>query len=150
MPEDSIIALGFDFGLRYIGIAVGQTINYSARSLGALDARDGIPNWDEVQHLFKTWQPNTLIVGLPLNMDGSMSHIAFGARKFSNRLQDTFQVPTHLVDERLSTLAAKEKLSQQKKPSRALLNGTAAQVILQQWLQSQSQIRGINDENTID
>src|SRR5690606_24221209 len=68
--------LGFDFGTRQIGVAVGQTLTGNARPLKELRARDGIPDWDQIGALLKEWQPDALIVGLPLNMDGSPSEMS--------------------------------------------------------------------------
>ena len=63
--------LGFDFGTRSIGVAIGQEITGSAQPLRALKANDGIPSWEEIGKLLGEWQPDLLVVGLPLNMDGT-------------------------------------------------------------------------------
>jgi putative holliday junction resolvase len=136
------IVLGFDFGLRYIGTAVGQTLTSNARPLGVLHANDGIPCWTTLAKLINDWQPQLLLVGHPLNMDGSSSQITFCAEKFANRLQTKFRLPVHLVDERLSTRAAYEQLPDKQKHSnkkrRKTIDSLAAQVIVQQWLDQRS------------
>lgn len=67
--------MGFDYGTKSIGVAIGQELTGSARPLRSLKANDGIPNWDEIEKLIKEWQPDLLIVGLPLNMDGTDQEI---------------------------------------------------------------------------
>lgn len=65
------ILLGFDFGMKRIGVAVGQTVTKTARPLTVIQAAQGIPQWDALSKLIKTWQPDALVVGIPLNMDGT-------------------------------------------------------------------------------
>src|SRR5690625_5668021 len=79
--------LAFDFGTQYIGVATGQSITQTASPLAALKAKDGQPNWEQVAELLKQWQPQLLLVGLPLNMDGSASELSRRARRFAGRLQ---------------------------------------------------------------
>ncbi len=64
------LLLGFDYGTKQIGVAVGQMITRQARELCNLKAQDGIPRWEQIEALIKEWQPDALVVGLPLNMDG--------------------------------------------------------------------------------
>ena len=77
--------LGFDYGLKNIGVAVGQDLTQTANPLTVIKARDGIPNWDDIEALITEWQPKLLIVGLPLNMDGTEQQMTTAARKFGNR-----------------------------------------------------------------
>jgi len=79
-------ALAFDYGLKNIGVATGQSMTHSATELRAINAKDGIPNWQQVEALIKEWRPKKVIVGLPLNMDGSESEMCARARKFGRRL----------------------------------------------------------------
>ncbi|MRS14306.1 Holliday junction resolvase RuvX [Enterobacteriaceae bacterium RIT691] len=102
--------LGFDFGTRSIGVAVGQRITGTARPLGALKAQDGTPDWNAVEKLLKEWQPEAVIVGLPLNMDGTEQPLTVRARKFANKIHGRFGVQVILHDERLSTVEAKAGL----------------------------------------
>lgn len=99
--------LAFDYGTRNIGLAYGQSITGTASELPAIRARDGVPDWVQVESLLKEWQPDGLLVGLPLNMDGTESELAARARKFANRLHGRFGLPVTLWDERLSTREAK-------------------------------------------
>ena len=77
-----MIVMGFDFGLRFLGIAVGQAITGSASGLATLNCREGQPRWHEVAALIETHRPQQLVVGLPLNMDGSRSEMAEQATAF--------------------------------------------------------------------
>jgi len=66
--------LAFDFGTKSIGVAVGQRITGTARPLTALKANDGTPDWNLIERLLKEWQPDEAVVGLPLNMDGTIKN----------------------------------------------------------------------------
>lgn len=131
------IVLGFDFGTKRIGVAVGQTVTQSARPLETLQANQGIPQWEKLDKLIKAWQPDALIIGIPLNMDGTEQPLTLAAQAFSNALNSRYQLPVYGVDERLSTKDARERLFQQG-GYKALQNGqvdsVAAQLILQNWL----------------
>ncbi|MEW6998422.1 Holliday junction resolvase RuvX [Colwelliaceae bacterium BS250] len=105
--------LGFDFGTKYIGIAVGQEITRTASPVRAIKAKEGIPNWDDISAIIKEWQPDALVIGLPLNMDGSEQEITIRARKFAKRLSGRFGVEIVLQDERLTTADAKAQLFEQ-------------------------------------
>jgi len=102
--------MGFDFGTKSIGIAVGQSITGSANPLLSIKANDGIPNWDQIAGIIKEWQPDLLVVGLPLNMDGTEQEMTLRARKFANRLQGRFGLKVATQDERLTTADAKARL----------------------------------------
>lgn len=132
--------LSFDYGIKNIGVAIGQTLTASARALCQLKARDGIPNWDEIAALLTEWQPDLVLVGLPLNMDGSDSELCPRARKFGNRIHGRFGVPVHMVDERLSSFAAKgEHLAGGGSDhyKHDPVDAIAARIILQDWLNEQ-------------
>ncbi|TWX72885.1 Holliday junction resolvase RuvX [Colwellia sp. C1TZA3] len=102
--------LGFDFGKKYIGVAVGQEITGLASPLGSVKARDGIPDWDKMTKFMHEWQPDFIVVGLPLNMDGSEQPLTHDAKKFGNRVSGRFGVKVEFQDERLTTATAKEAL----------------------------------------
>lgn len=137
MPKPLSI-LSFDFGTKNIGVAHGQTITAYASELPSLKANDGIPNWSQIELLLKEWSVNRVIVGLPLNMDDSESELSIRARKFANRIHGRFGVPVEMVDERLSTLEAKQEAAARghkgqygKNP----IDAIAARLILESWLQ---------------
>jgi putative Holliday junction resolvase len=127
--------LGFDFGKKRIGVAVGQQLTNSARPLTQINSID----WDSIDKLLEEWQPQTLIVGLPLNMDDSISPLAKVAKKFAKQLEQHCNLPTHLIDERLSSREALERLKDmgKNKPSKEEINSMAAAVILETWLHNQ-------------
>lgn len=131
--------LGFDFGSRRIGVAVGQRITGTASALTTLTARDGQPDWSEIEKLIATWQPDALVVGLPLALDGSHSDTTRAAERFARRLHGRFQLPAYMHDERLSSHAAEHWTDQgsDKAAPRDTLDKVAAQIILQDWLDSQ-------------
>ena len=105
--------IGFDFGKKYIGVAVGQEITGSASPLGSIKAKDGIPNWDSLAAYLKEWQPDFIVVGLPLNMDGSEQQLTLDAKKFGNRVAGRYGLKVEFQDERLTTADAKERLFSQ-------------------------------------
>lgn len=106
--------LGFDFGMKYIGVAVGQTLTGTATPLTTINAKDGIPNWSEIVELIEKWRADAIIVGIPLNMDGTEQAITLCAKRFANRLHAHTKLPIHQVDERLSTFEAKNRVLKEK------------------------------------
>ncbi|WP_068546773.1 Holliday junction resolvase RuvX [Thalassotalea crassostreae] len=102
--------LGFDFGTKYIGVAVGQEITGSASPVRSVKAKDGVPNWDNIETIIREWEPDLLVVGLPLNMDGSEQLLTKRARKFGNRMSAKFSIHVDMQDERLTTADAKAEL----------------------------------------
>lgn len=91
--------LGFDFGTSSIGVAIGQSITGTATPLTALRAKDGQPDWSQVERLLKEWQPDFVVVGLPLNMDGTEQPLTERARKFGQRLHGRFGIQVVYQDE---------------------------------------------------
>ncbi len=130
------ILIAFDFGTQSIGVAVGQTITHTANELKPIKARDGIPNWEVMAQLINEWQPDLLIVGLPLNMDGTESELAKRSRKFGNRLRERFKIEVVQMDERLSTYSAKEEAMDRRQTldfSKNPVDSIAARLILESW-----------------
>ncbi len=128
-------ALAFDFGLRWIGVATGQTQTRTATPLSKLAARDGVPDWNAIGKLLDTWQPDVVVVGLPMNMDGSDSEICRRARRFGHRIAGRFRCTVEFQDERLTTREAYDRLAPGSAPSAS--HQVAAQVILEDWLAQQ-------------
>ncbi len=132
--------LGFDFGKKSIGVAVGQEVTGTASPLHALKAIDGIPDWQKLQQVFDEWQPQLAVVGLPLNMDGTNQDITFAAKKFANRLNAKYRVPVETCDERLTTVDAKAQLFEMggyKKLEKQKIDSASACLILESWMESQ-------------
>ncbi|MCP3680999.1 MAG: Holliday junction resolvase RuvX [Gammaproteobacteria bacterium] len=131
------IVLGFDFGSKQIGVAVGQTITASARPLTVVRAQKGEPDWDSIDQLIQKWQPQALVVGTPIDMYGQSSKTTYAANRFAKQLQQRYQLPVDLVDEKLTTREAKMQLIEQKKRlDKATIDAIAAQLILQAWFDS--------------
>ncbi len=128
--------LCFDYGTKTIGVAIGQSITGTANALTELRARDGIPNWTEIELIIKEWQPNLLLVGLPLNMDGSYSSLTQRADKFGKRLHGRFGLPVEMVDERLSSFEAKGIIisnTGSRNFKEKKIDSLAAKIILEDW-----------------
>lgn len=125
--------LGFDFGPRKIGIAVGQTVTCSASPLTTIRSRRNGPNWIRIGQLVQEWQPIGAVVGLPFNMDDTESRVAPEARRFARQLRDRFGLQVHLVDERLTSLEARRQLGRGATSLEAI-DAMAAKLILETWL----------------
>lgn len=133
-PGRNGVILAFDFGTRQIGLASGQTVTRTASPLTALPARDGTPDWPALEQLIRDWKPSLLLVGLPLNMDGSESPFSARARKFARRLQGRTGREVLMVDERLSTREAKERDGRRSGSYRDQpVDAIAACVVLETW-----------------
>lgn len=130
------VLLGFDFGPRKIGIAVGQTITASASPLTTLRARNGRPDWDGIGTLISQWQPQRLVVGLPFDLDDSEAEAAPQARRFARQLEGRYRLPVALVDERLTSREARSRLGKAA-TSREVVDAMAAKLILETWFCAQ-------------
>ncbi|HIG61103.1 MAG TPA: Holliday junction resolvase RuvX [Gammaproteobacteria bacterium] len=122
------LAMGFDFGSHHIGIAIGQRLTATATPLAIIKAKNGIPDWQDIDALISDWQPEVIIVGLPTNMDDSPSLMTRRAEKFANRLTARYQIPHVLTDERLSTRAARDHSRAER------IDDLSAALILETWL----------------
>ena len=132
--------LGFDYGTKHLGIAVGGSASGRAEALATATVHQGLPDWPLLDRLVAEWKPIALIVGLPLNMDDSENTMTQAARKFGHRLQGRYNLPVHLVDERLTSVAAKDTLVAARTPwkqRKAKVDKLAAQTILQAYLDEQ-------------
>ena len=130
--EETRTLIAFDFGEKRIGAAVGQTLTRTAMPLETIPVRRARPDWNAIDRLIDIWTPDALVVGLPLNMDGTDQWITARARRFANRLHARSGLPVHLADERLSTREAWARLIE----SGSRRNGPdplAAQIILEGW-----------------
>ena len=136
------LILGFDYGTKQIGVAVGQVITVQARELCILKAQSGVPDWKRVEALIKEWKPDAVVVGLPLNMDGSTSDMCLYAERLARQLNGRYNLPSYTHDERLTTFEAKGKRLDRSGQKGSYRNNPvdamAAALMLQSWL----------DENT--
>ncbi|PCJ49610.1 MAG: Holliday junction resolvase RuvX [Gammaproteobacteria bacterium] len=136
MTSDVKRVIAFDYGEKRIGVAVGQSITGTANPLKGLKAKEGQPNWSEIESLLQEWQPDYLVVGLPLNMDASEQLLTKRAKKFSNRLNGRFNIPVKMMDERLTSVEAREHLfsaSGFKGLQKNSIDSEAACLILESW-----------------
>jgi putative Holliday junction resolvase len=144
MPESAFsrgYILAFDFGLRRIGVAVGQFTTRTASSLETVShAKE--PDWAAIDRLVSDWKPTGLVVGLPLGSEGDETEMSRAARNFGTRLNKRFKLPVSYADERLSSRAAESQFAElraqgsvRRKHSRKL-DAMAAKIFLENWLQS--------------
>lgn len=124
------VLLCFDFGVKKIGVAVGQTLTGTATPLETIPVRNRRPDWRRIAALLEQWRPQALIVGDPLQLDGSRQRVADQADRFANQLQGRYGLPVLRAEERLSTFEA-----QARQGVKGQVDHVAAQVILEGWLQ---------------
>jgi putative Holliday junction resolvase len=134
--KKNLTFIGFDFGLKRIGAAVGQSVTMSATPLSIIKVQ-GVSHWKAITKLIETWKPNALIVGIPVSMDGLEQPITKHARRFAKQLYDLFHLPVYQVDERLTTKAAREKIYEiggYKALQKTAIDSVAAGLILESWM----------------
>lgn len=130
------VLLGFDFGSRKIGIAVGQTITGTASPLITLPARNHKPDWEKITQIINTWNPTALVVGIPYDLDDIEMALAIKVYRFARQLTGRFKLPVYQVDERLTSWEARALMGRAAK-SRAAVDAVAASLILEIWLNEQ-------------
>lgn len=129
--------LAFDYGLRQIGIAVGNCLTSTTQPLAIIRAKNGIPQWPELEKIVREWQPSLIVVGDPLNMDGSDGVLGERARKFARRLHGRLGLTVEMTDERLSSFEAKQDQREQGHKGHykdSPIDSYAAELILQTWM----------------
>jgi putative Holliday junction resolvase len=133
--------LGFDFGMKKIGVAVGQTDTATASPLQTIRSIQQNPNWEIIGQLIKEWQPVGLVVGISRQQDGSDNPVTPRMLKFCRQLEGRYNLPVYQQDETLSTFEAKQLLFDEVSVSASKLwavqDQLAAQLILQSWLNKQ-------------
>lgn len=130
--------LGFDYGLKKIGYAVGQFITYTAQPLGMIKLQDGSIDWSDIEKIIREWRPVCLVVGLPKAVDDTPLYITEHVLKFSKELE-RFHLPVFLTDERMTTKEAKSLLFEKggaKALSYGKVDSVAAAILLEQWMRS--------------
>ncbi len=135
MPGSTTL-LCFDFGTKRIGVAVGQTLTDTATPLEIITVRNNRPDWERIGRLINQWQPQALVVGNPLNMDGSRHPIGAAVDAFARKLQGRYRLPVLRADERLSTVEARAR-----QRNNDAVDHVAAQIILEGWLQDGGEVR---------
>ena len=124
--------LCFDYGEKRIGVAVGQQVTATASALEIIAVRHGRPDWERIEILLRDWQPQALVVGNPLNLDGTRQPMTDAADRFARKLAGRFRLPVHRAEERLTTHAARQQVR-----GRVKVDAVAAKVILESWLAEQ-------------
>lgn len=131
--------LAFDFGTKRIGVAAGQKITCTAQGIETVQNTPRGPDWAAILRLVKEWSPKALIVGLPLNMDGSPSDMSDIATAFAEELERRTGINVYTIDERLTTRDAREQIKQNKPKKYAYekVDTYAAKLILETWFSTQ-------------
>ena len=125
--------LAFDFGTKKIGVAVGQTITKSSSPLAVVFNKDNRVNWDQILEIINEWQPQLMLIGKPLNMDGTPSDMMKQVNKFYTKLQKETNIACELVDERLTSFEAKQLAEADSKSTR--IDNLAAKIFLDNWME---------------
>ena len=128
--------LGFDFGLKRIGVASGEHLLGIAHPLTTLNVESNEDRFNQIARLVDEWEPSTLVVGLPLTLDGEEHEVTLLCKKFARRLDGRFGLPVVMIDERLSSAEASQSLKEigiSGRKQKPMLDQIAAQVILQSY-----------------
>ena len=137
-PQPSATVLAFDFGTKRIGVAIGNTLLRCANPLTTINEEKTDVRFAQIAVLIAEWQPGALVVGVPCNDDGTPHDMTALCRRFANRLKGRFNLPTILVDERYTSLAASAQLNEEGihgRKQKVLLDQYAAQQILQAYFE---------------
>jgi putative Holliday junction resolvase len=135
--------LSFDYGLRRIGVAVGNTLTGTAEALATVAADDGLPDWRSVDRLVADWRPAAIVAGVPYNMAGRDARLTTAALQFADELRQRYGIEVHRVDERLTSREAEDDLRERrrsgakaKRVRRGDVDREAARLLLLQWLRA--------------
>jgi putative holliday junction resolvase len=147
MPEPSRpkVVLAFDFGLRRIGVACGDTVSRNAVGLKTVPAGPKGPRWELIDSMMRDWQPDMAVVGLPYNVDDSHSSMTGAARGFAAELTRRYALEVAMVDERYSSLEAEARLQtaresglRRRRVAKSDVDAAAACVILERWFSEEN------------
>ena len=129
--------IGFDFGQKRIGVAVGNNISKTAQALITIDSSSNNQKFEVIQKIIEEWQPISIVVGVPFNVDGSEHKVTNLSKKFAKQLEQKYSLPTHLIDERYTSIEASHEVKDKKidlKKKKLLIDQIAAKIILQSYL----------------
>lgn len=144
MPATPESIIAFDFGLRRIGVAVGQQVTASASPLAVVANNASGPDWRHITSLVEDWRPDRLVVGMPAHVDGSPAELGEVVAGFIGELH-RFGLPVDAVDERYTSLEAGKRLASLRaeglrgKVSKEMVDAGAAVVIAERWLKREHQ-----------
>lgn len=133
------IIIGFDFGIKKIGVAIGQKLTCTAQPLTVLQSKFGVPNWKYIEKIYNEWKPTTFVVGLPLQLNGETQPITILALKFAMQLKNRFPVTVKMHDERFTTNEARLHQNPNYRNNiyirkKYTIDAIAAEIILKSWL----------------
>lgn len=131
------IFLAFDFGMRNIGVAIGQKITNTASPLPIIKANHGEPQWHEITKIIEQWRPAALVVGVPVHLNGTEHRLTRAARGFIEKLRQHYPLPVFSAEERLTTKDAKERVFTDggyKALCKEDIDSIAAKLILEEWM----------------
>jgi putative Holliday junction resolvase len=123
--------LAFDFGTKKIGVAVGQTKTRTSSPLEIIRIKNNSINWENICSIVDEWNPDLILVGKPLNMNGTESAIMEKVNSFFNKLKKKTNIPCEYVDERLTSFEARQNLLELKTD---LVDAQAAKILIDHWL----------------
>ena len=138
--SEALILLGFDVGKRRTGVAIGQTITKTARSLDTLQSQDGLPDWRIVDNLIHQWQPDALVVGLPPNTSDNKEDMQKIIRRFCHCLRNRYSISVYTHDESYTSVEAYRQLKlmrqagRRKRISKAEIDSLSAALLLESWM----------------
>ena len=124
--------VAFDFGTKKIGVAVGQTATYTSSPLQVILNKDDKVNWNEISALLNEWKPELIIVGKPLNMDGTDSEIMKQVERFYQKLKKIYDTNYEYIDERLTTFEARQILEDTNINN---VDANAAKILIDNWFE---------------
>jgi putative Holliday junction resolvase len=140
--------LAFDFGLKRIGLAAGDTLTSTAAPRPAIAVSENGPDWISIERELRSLHPRLLVVGAPYNADGSPGALARAAGRFASELEKRFSLPVNMVDERWSSLEANEALKarrasgeRRRRIRREDIDSAAAAVILERWFAGEGRVK---------
>ena len=129
--------IGFDFGQKRIGVAIGNNISKSAQALITIESTSSNQKFEVIQKIMDEWQPVSIVVGVPFNVDGSEHKVTNLCKKFAKQLEQKYALPIHLIDERYTSIEASYEIQDKKidlKKRKLLIDQIAAKIILQSYL----------------
>jgi putative Holliday junction resolvase len=142
-PESPRSLIALDFGLRRIGVATGTCVTGIASALTTLSATNGEPDWTALGNILRDWKPDILVLGLPLNIDGSDSEMTTRVREFAVVLESRYQKQVSFIDERYTSAEAEALLKEERRSGTRIrkikkedVDARAAQLIAESWMQN--------------
>ena len=133
--------LSFDFGEKRIGVAVGNSITKSSHPLETINTPKNTERYKVIELLLKTWKPVNLVIGYPLNEDGTLSKMSLLAKKFAMKLRNKYNIPIIMIDERFTSSEADlelKKFEKNFKKRKVVIDQIAAMIILDSFFQNHS------------